>query len=354
MNKFLFILILFFSNFNLLQSQPLTQPRPSPLCSVTHRLGITDIKITYSSPQVRDRKIWGGLVPYNEVWRAGADNNTIFETAHDVAINDQLLPAGKYGLHIIPEKEEWIIIFSKNYTSWGSFTYDETEDFMRIKVKPIEASFQEYLSFEFGDRSNNQVDVALIWEKIKIPFTIKAEVNKIVINNFKAELRSRSQFDWQAWHQAAQYSLYNGIELEQGLEWVNYSIDGFFAAQENYDNLKTKAEILEKLDSLSASKLIMEKAINHPTVTALDLYRYGRQLLNKKLADHALTIFQKSKKQFPNHWLSEHGLARGYSALGKYEKALLHEKNAFEIAPDESKGFLEKNIEKLKNNEDFN
>ena len=354
MKRATIILYLVYINVLVAQCQSLTMPRTSPISYVSQRIGITDIQITYSSPFVRNREIWGGLVPMNKVWRAGADNNSIFETSHEIAINNHLLPAGKYGLHMIPAEEEWVIIFSKNNNSWGSFSYDESEDQLRIKVKPTAVEFQEYLSYQFEDRSENQVIASMIWEKIRIAFTIDLEVEKIVVNNFKKELRSKSQFDWQAWHQAAQYCLYQNVELEQGLEWVDYSLDGFFGSKEVFENLKTKAGLLEKLDSTSAALEIMERALNHPTATALNLYRHGRQILNNKMPEKALEIFQLCQNRFPENWLSHHGLARGFSSLSLFEKALLHEEKALEMAPEKSKVFLKENILKLKKKEDFN
>jgi len=354
MNKLTILFSLLFIGGSSLKSQELTQPRLSPLSSVSHRLGIVDIKITYSSPQVKGRKIWGNKVPYDKPWRAGADNNTIFETSHDISINDNQLAAGKYGLHMIPTEKEWVLIFSKNYTSWGSFTYSESEDQLRININPHEVDFQEHLSFQFEKRGYDFVEVSLVWEKIKVPFTIKANVDSLVIANFKEELRSKSQFDWEAWHQAARYCLYRELELEQGLEWVNHSLNGFFASKEVYDNLRTKAGLLEKLDSTTEAKLVLDKALAHPTATALDLYRHGHQVLFNKQVEQALNVFKNCKERYPTHWLSDHGLARAYSALGEYDKAILHEEFALKSAPERSKPYLIENIKKLKKNEDFN
>src|SRR6266568_2643504 len=127
-------------------SQPteLNIPRVSQRGSVTQRIGLTDITIHYHRPMVGGREIWGKTVPYGKVWRAGANENTTITFSDDVTVEGKPLAAGTYGLHTIPDKDQWTIIFSKNSTSWGSFSYDEKEDALRVTVKPRAAeSFEQ-------------------------------------------------------------------------------------------------------------------------------------------------------------------------------------------------------------------
>src|ERR1700681_2792975 len=116
-------------------------PRPSQQASVTQRVGITDITIHYSRPLIKGRTIWGALVPYDQVWRAGANENTTITFTDPLAIEGQQLVAGTYGLHMIPHEKDWTVIFSKNSSSWGSFTYDPSEDALRVKVKTAPSDF---------------------------------------------------------------------------------------------------------------------------------------------------------------------------------------------------------------------
>jgi len=154
--------------------------------SVTQRLGTDcDITIDYSRPGVKGRKIWGGLVPYgmsagNEYsknkpfpWRAGANENTTIEFKKDVLVEGKLLPAGKYGLHMIPGEKEWTIIFSKNNSAWGSFTYNQDEDALRVTVTPVKAPHQEWLMFGFDDLAGTSATAYLHWEQLKVPFKIQ-------------------------------------------------------------------------------------------------------------------------------------------------------------------------------------
>src|SRR5215475_5327685 len=118
------------------QATELKIPELSQRAVVTQRVGLTDITITYHRPAVGSRELWGKAVPYGKVWRAGANENTTIQFADDVSVEGKPLAAGTYGLHMIPDKDHWTVVFSKNSTSWGSFSYDEKEDALRVQVKP--------------------------------------------------------------------------------------------------------------------------------------------------------------------------------------------------------------------------
>jgi hypothetical protein len=170
----LFSFLLSFQAESLAQDQ---EVRASLKASVMQRIGVdTDITIVYSRPGVKGRKIWGGLVPYNEVWRAGANENTTFEVSKDVLINGQKLPAGKYGLHMLPGEKEWTIIFSKDNSAWGSFSYKKDDDALRITVTPKEAPDQEWLSYGFENLAGTSATAYLWWEKLKVPFEVEVAV----------------------------------------------------------------------------------------------------------------------------------------------------------------------------------
>ena len=163
-----------------------SKTRLSLKASVTQRLGVdTDITIDYSRPGVKGRKIWGDLVPYgmapaNESskgkpfpWRSGANENTTIEFNKDVLIEGQKLSAGKYGIHMIPSEKDWVIIFSRNNSAWGSFSYNQKEDALRVTVTPVTAPHEEWLVFGFEDLAGTSAVAYLHWEKLKVPFRIK-------------------------------------------------------------------------------------------------------------------------------------------------------------------------------------
>jgi hypothetical protein len=159
--------------------------RPSLMAGVRQTLGTdTVVTIEYSRPGVKGRKIWGGLVPYGLApgnadsgnkpfpWRAGANENTTIEFNRDLLIEGKPLPAGKYGIHMIPSEKDWIIIFSKDNSAWGSFTYDPAKDALRVTVSPVRAPFQEWLVYGFDDPAGTSAIAFLHWEQLKVPFKI--------------------------------------------------------------------------------------------------------------------------------------------------------------------------------------
>ena len=178
------VFVLFiFSTITLAQD---TKPRPSLKAGVTQRLGVdTDISIDYSRPGVKGRTIWGELVPYGLApgtkysdnkpfpWRAGANENTTFECTKNILVEGKSLPAGKYGVHMIPTETTWTIIFSKTNDAWGSYKYDQANDALRVTVTPVQAPHQEWMMFGFDDLAGTSATAYLWWEKLKVPFKIQ-------------------------------------------------------------------------------------------------------------------------------------------------------------------------------------
>src|SRR5437868_15515907 len=162
--------LLFVANLTEAQSTVLDLPRPSQHATVMQRVGVTDITINYHRPLVGGRKVWDALVPYGQVWRAGANENTTITFTDPVTIEGKPLPKGTYGLHMFPGEKEWTVVFSKNSTSWGSFTYDEKEDALRVTVKPQPADLHEALAYDFDDVKPDSATVTLRWEKLAVPF----------------------------------------------------------------------------------------------------------------------------------------------------------------------------------------
>lgn len=150
--------------------------RISPKASVSQTVGFTDVTISYSRPGVKGRKIWGGLVPYDKVWRAGANEATKITFSTDVNIEGKNLPAGSYGFFAIPGRNEWTLIFNKVADQWGAFEYNEAEDALRITVKPEKANFTEWLRYGFTRTSDNTATVNLIWENLKVPFKLEVKI----------------------------------------------------------------------------------------------------------------------------------------------------------------------------------
>ena len=185
---FIPILILSFvfayTSINFAQQNKATNPwnkkvRISPKASVVQTIGTTEVTISYSRPGVKGRKIWGGLVPYNKVWRAGANEATSFTFSTPVTIHGKKFHAGAYGFFVIPTPDKWTVIFNKVADQWGAFEYNEAEDFYRFKVKPESTNYHEWLEYTFTDMKvdttgvHNSAVVNLIWKNLKVPFKIE-------------------------------------------------------------------------------------------------------------------------------------------------------------------------------------
>lgn len=153
------------------------QIRVSPKAEVMQTVGLTEVKIDYGRPGVKGRVIWGELVPYDKVWRAGANEATKFTFSSDVLINGNPLKAGSYSFFAIPGTDEWTLIFNKVADQWGAFEYNESEDALRIKVTPVQNDFQEWLTFSITRVSDTTAEIKLEWENLKVPFQLDVDTN---------------------------------------------------------------------------------------------------------------------------------------------------------------------------------
>jgi hypothetical protein len=331
-------------------SQPteLTIPRVSQAASVTQRVGLTDITIAYSAPAVGGREIFSKVVPYGKVWRAGANENTTINFTDDVTVEGKPLAAGRYGLHTIPDKEQWTVIFSKNSTSWGSFSYDEKEDALRVTVKPHAAEFREMLAYTFDDTKADSTNATLRWDKVAVPVHIGVDVKAVVLKNMKNELRSVGGFTWAGYDEAAQWCLDNNYELEQALKWEDTSIQN----EDRFENWETKSRILAAMGKKDESDKALSTALQR--ATAQQIYIYARGIQRQGDQKRAFELFQMDVKRYPEHWTSHLAAARLASGTGDYSAAATHMKAAIAGAPDANKPFLEPLLKRLENKDDIN
>ena len=233
-------------------SQNVETPRPSPNATVTQTVGVTHISIDYSSPGVKNRTIWGELVPYGKVWRTGANEVTSITFDDPVTIGGKELPAGTYGIHTIPGKEMWEVIFSGDTKVDDGPQYDEKKDVLRIKVKPETAPFIERMIFIFTNTTDNKTTVNLWWEKLRIPFDIEVNTEKIVLS------KAKDQLSWAPPYQAANYCLQNDVSLKQGLKWAEASV----LLDEVYWNTRVLAQLQHKLGMKDKAIATLENAIS--------------------------------------------------------------------------------------------
>lgn len=249
-------LIVILLPFTLINAQHLDLPLMSQPASVMQRIGLLDVNIYYSRPNVRERIIWGELVPYNKVWRTGADNATNISFSEDVTLNGNNVPAGRYAFFTIPGREEWTIIINKTAKQWGAFNYDSTKDLIRFQVKPAETEFTESMEFTFSDVTTRSAVVNLKWEKLKVSFEIGFDVDKKAYENMRKILSSAGPNDWSDFAASANYLADNNIHLDKAMEWVDKSISykpGFY-------NFFVKAKLLAKENKIKDALSYLDKS----------------------------------------------------------------------------------------------
>ncbi|MCB1008735.1 MAG: DUF2911 domain-containing protein, partial [Acidobacteria bacterium] len=185
------------------QAPPLTLPQPSQAARVEQTVGVTRIAVDYHRPLVRERELWGALVPYDQVWRAGANENTVVTLSTPATVEGRTLAAGSYGLHMVPTAGRWTVAFSKMDAAWGSFSYDAAEDALRVEVEPLAAPHEEALAYTFDDPSGTSVTLSLRWGELRVPIRIEVDTPELVYQSLTRELRGLGRFFWQPWNQAA-------------------------------------------------------------------------------------------------------------------------------------------------------
>jgi tetratricopeptide (TPR) repeat protein len=327
----------------------LSLPEASQRAVVEQRISLTDVTITYHRPLVNGRKIWGGLVPYGDVWRAGSNENTTIEFSSAVTVEGKPLAKGTYGLHMIPTADSWTVIFSKANVSWGSYTYKEAEDALRVTVKPQPVEMHEALVYEFDELKPTSAIVALKWEKLAVPFAVAINDEETTLPNIRNQLRGIFQYSWESWFAAANFCLERKINLEEALKWADKSIQ----MESRFENLGLKANILKALNRGPEAAAAQTKALE--VATGSQLYFYGRQLQNQKRGDEAIEVFRTVVKRFPQGVYGSLAKARVASSTGDFATALKEAKDAQAASPDDQqKAAIQALINRLEKKEDIN
>ncbi len=334
--------------------------------TVSEQIGIVKIEISYNRPGVKGRegKIWntsiahygfvdlGHGTSYAAPWRAGANENTTMSFSHPVKIEGKDLPAGKYGFFIALGETESTLIFSKVNNSWGSFYYDETMDALRVNVKneTLDKSV-EWLTYDFSNQGDSTAVIAMSWEKRRIPFTIAVERKKLQIEAFKSDFRiTRPYYDFM---DAAYWCVGNNYDLEQALKWMDRAIYFRVMGEKNFRSLSAKAAVLTKMNRLDEAKKVMDEAL--PLGEINDVHFYARNLLGQNQPKEAFKVFKLNYDKHPDDFIATVGMARGYSAIGDFKKALAYLKVALPKAPDEAnKTRVQEMTKRAEKGEDIN
>lgn len=235
----------------------LTLPRPSPNATVSQVVGVTDVKVTYSRPSVKGRVIWGELVPWDKVWRTGANEATTVTFGGDVTVAGNKVPAGTYSLHTIPGKDEWTVIINKDANQWGSYSYDQAKDAFRFKVKPEAAPMKELLTFSFPKATATSADLAMTWDKVRISIPIEVDTHGTVLSKAKKAVGEAKPEDWQTPYRAANYVTDNKLDATEAKGWLDKSI----SINANYWNTAAKARALAAEGKTAEAVATAEKAL---------------------------------------------------------------------------------------------
>ena len=239
-------------------------PRPSPSATLMQSVGLTDVTIKYSRPGVKGRAIWGALVPFDKVWRTGANEATTIAFSDDVTVEGQKLNKGTYSLHTIPGKDQWTIIFNSVADQWGSYSYDAAKDVLRVNVKPEAAPQMEWMSFEIPEMTTDTAKIVLRWEKIAVPFTINTDS----ITRTMTSLKNAMKPDWRAPFSAANFAFENkGIATDEEIAtWLDQSMK----VNQNISNLYLRARLAERAGNKADAIKYGEMAIAAATPAQAD------------------------------------------------------------------------------------
>ena len=314
-------------------AQPaLPLPEASPKASVAQSIGVTNIEINYHRPAVNKRKIFGGLVSYGAVWRAGANENTIISFSTPVTIEGQALPAGSYGLFMIPTSSTWTVVFSKFASSWGAYSYDQSEDALRVTVTPQPMSeSQERMAFTFDDLTNNSVTASLRWEKLRVPFKISVDLPSTVRASIRDTLRGGKHWDPNAWAAAARWELRNG-DADTALKYADKALE--YGATTN--TLRTKAAVLDKKGDKAGAKALRDRAMSMANEAEMMAFTVGPMMGEKKY-DEAMKYvndYLAKNPNSPNKWRFLVMVGDAYLAKGDQAKAREYYDQAMALASD--------------------
>jgi tetratricopeptide (TPR) repeat protein len=330
------------------QSVFLNLPDLSQHAQLMQRIGLTEITIDYHRPLARGRKIFGGLQPYGEVWRAGANFNTTIQFADPVTIEGQPLASGVYGLHFIPGASSWVAIFSKNSTSWGSFTYDQKEDALRVTVTPQPIGMQDVLDYRFDDPTGDACVLTMRWEHVAVPIRIRVDTPAIVAASLRKQLRGRVQTEWQAWEEAANYLLENHVNPEEAAGYAEKSV----SIEDRFENEITRARALTALGHADDARAAQQKALTMGSEQ--QVYDFARTLQRLGQQDQAIAILRGNIARFPDTWRSHLERSRVAVAQPDYASAKAEMKKAMDAAPPDLKPALADLLRQLDAGVDIN
>ena len=274
--KRIFILFCFFGATA--QAQ-INTPQASPTTKLETTIGLTSVKVEYSRPGVkgRDKAIFGGLVPYGEVWRTGANASTKVTFDDSVSIKGKMVAPGTYALYTIPGDNEWTVILNNDLTLWGAGGYDEAKDALRVKVKPGSITEPaETFTIDFSNYQNNSANLNMMWDFTKVAIPIEVSTDDKVMAQIE---KIMGKPDAVTFYRAADYYYQNGKDKNMALTWINDAV----AQREHYAFYHLKAKILADLKDGKEAKKAAEKSMELASAADNQEYVKMNEALIKKL-----------------------------------------------------------------------
>lgn len=302
-------------------------PWASQRAGVRQTIGLTDISIDYSRPAVKGRKVWGDLVPFDSVWRAGANMNTVLAVTSPFTVGGTRLAAGRYGLHTIPGPQEWTIILNREAENWGSFSYDATRDALRFTVTPHPADHVEFLQYTLDAPGDSSVTVTLRWEKLAVAFPLGVPTNEVVLDSLSHQLAGIQQFWPTGWLEAARWALAHNTGLDRAAAWADRAV----AIQPSFATLRTKAAVLERQGRKAQADSLRARALT--LATEADVNVLGYQYLGERKVDEAIALFRQNVRDYPRSWNVYDSLAEALAVKGEKKDALANYQKALDLAP---------------------
>ena len=305
-------------------------PVESQAASVSQHIGTSVFTVVYSRPSVKGRKIWGEVVPYEQVWRAGANENTVLTASSDFTLGGQPVQAGTYGLHMVPGKDKWTIILSTDHQAWGSYYYKPENDAVRVQTSAEPGPMTENLSYTFDAVTDHSAQLTLHWAELQVPVNIGVDVHAVVLARMDDQLRGLSSYNWEPWYEAARYCHDEKIGGDQAMKYVDRSI----RLQPNFENQSLKADMLKAAGRSDEASTLKRTMIDGATNAQLNTYAYT--LLNAGEKEEAIRIFELNAKRHPKDPNVHDSLGEGYMMTGNNAAAIKAFKKSLSMNPPEN------------------
>ncbi len=249
-----FLVLMALSFFSVTLFAQVDLPRLSPNASISEMVGYTTITVNYCRPAVRERVIWGELVPYNKVWRTGANEATTVQFTTDVTVEGNKVPAGRYSLFTIPAENEWTVILNKTDKQFGAFNYKQEDDLLRFIVNPSKGSYTEQLQFSFSNLTDASTDLVLNWENLQISFKIEVDVVGQAYSKIKEAIATKPD-RWQNYTEGASFAYENNVFLDEALQWTDKAI----SFGPNFTPYYVKAKVLFRKNLFKDALMALDK-----------------------------------------------------------------------------------------------